>query len=195
MQPVELTRQEFDLLALLASQPGHRLQPRRAAGEGLERRHLRHRTDRRQRGQPAAQEGGSRSGRSGVDSHGLGRRLQVRRRRLKRQRDGEGGLARHAAARRWCRRAARRSPWRWTAQAAAARSVGARFVHLVEPLEHVREVLRRDAAARVGHRQAHRVVDRPLARISTVPPAGVWRSALATRLSITCSIRSGSPTI
>ena len=62
--------------------PRDRLQPCRAADEDLDQRYLRHRTDRRHRDQPAAAQGRNRRAASGTDPHRLGRRLQIRRRRL-----------------------------------------------------------------------------------------------------------------
>jgi DNA-binding response OmpR family regulator len=66
--PVDLTRQEFDLL--------HQLVARR----GVERRCLRHRAHGGHGGQPTAQEARRRPAPARADPHGLGRRLQVRRR-------------------------------------------------------------------------------------------------------------------
>ena len=66
--------------------------------------------------------------------------------------------------------------------AAAGRPPAARVIDLVEPLEHVRQVLGRDAAPRVDHRQLDAGPARAARRDRSCRRAGVWRSALATRL-------------
>jgi len=73
--PVELTKQEFDLLYLLAARPGNCLQSRGAAAERVEWRHVRVRTNGRHDDQPAAPE--DRTGSAGPGAHpdGMGRRL------------------------------------------------------------------------------------------------------------------------
>ena len=82
---VDLTKQEFDLLYLLAARPGIVFSRDRAADQGLDRRHLRDRTHGRHGDQPAAPEGRARRAEPGADPHRLGRRLQVRRRRVMRR--------------------------------------------------------------------------------------------------------------
>ena len=53
---VELTFNEFELLYVLISNPGHRLQPRSAAQPRVEGRDVRHRAQRRHAGEAAAEE-------------------------------------------------------------------------------------------------------------------------------------------
>ena len=77
--PVELTKQEFDLLLSARLAPRHRVQPDGAPRESLARRHLRDRAHGGHRGQPAAPEDRARSSGSRIDPHRVGRRLQVRR--------------------------------------------------------------------------------------------------------------------
>ena len=81
-RPVELTQAGIRSALPARGASRHRLQPRRAADEGLDRRHLRHRADRRHGDQPAAPQDRARRAEPGADPHRLGRRLQVRRRRL-----------------------------------------------------------------------------------------------------------------
>ena len=69
----------------------------------------------------------------------------------------------------------------------------ARRIRLVEPIEYVRQMLRRDARSGIAHR--HDDAHRPRTRRSAppCPPFGVWRSAFAARFCSACSSRIGSP--
>ena len=80
-EPLELTRKEFDLLALLMGQAGHRRQPRAAHRRGLGRQLVRLDQDARRPRQRAAQEARRRLLRSPLPAHGARRGLPLRARR------------------------------------------------------------------------------------------------------------------
>ena len=73
--PIEVTRQEFNLLYVLASNPGHRLHPRASAVEGVAGTVLRHRTQRRHIGEATAKKNRNRSRDTSADSDRVGGRL------------------------------------------------------------------------------------------------------------------------
>ena len=66
-------------------------------------------------------------------------------------------------------------------------------IRLIEPVEYVRQMLRRDARTGIAdrHDDCHR--PRYAAFSATRPPFGVWRSAFAARFCSACSSRIGSP--
>ena len=79
------------------------------------------------------------------------------------------------------------------AQPAAAR--GSRGIHLVEPLEDMRQVLGRDADPGVAHPEHRPCRRRPSTRTVTEPPGSVNRIALSSRFVTSCRSRDGSPAI